>query len=339
METIRLSSATDTRPQDRLTVGVAQIAPVWLDRNATLQKVEEAVKQAAAEGCQLVVFGEALVPGYPFWVELTDGARFNDEKQKALYAHYLDQGVSITDRSGAQDSTDGGDLAPLCALAKQHGLAIYLGVMERAADRSGHSLYCSLVYIDRNGRIGSVHRKLQPTYEERLVWAQGDGHGLRVHDLPPFTVGGLNCFENWMPLSRAALYAQGEDLHVSVWPGGLHNTFDLPGFLAKESRSYIIASCGLMRPEDIPANMPCREEILSHDKAFFGNGGSTIAAPDGSFLIDPVIEREALIVADLDHALVRRERQNFDPAGHYSRPDITQLQVNRTRQSIAKFED
>lgn len=323
------AAAAGVADQDLLTVGCAQIAPVWLHRSATLEKVAATLELAAAQGCDLVTFGEALVPGYPFWIERTDGARFNDPKQKEIFARYLDQGVDV----------ERGDLRTLCNLAATHRLAVYLGIMERAPDRGGHSLYCSLVYIDRTGHIGSVHRKLHPTYEERLAWAQGDGHGLRVHDLGPFKVGGLNCYENWMPLSRAALYAQGEDLHVSVWPGGLHNTRDLTRFIARESRSYVIAVSGLMRPEDLPPGTLARDEILADGAPFLANGGTAIAAPDGAFLVEPVVDREALVIAQLDHARVRGERQNFDIAGHYARPDVTRLVVNRRRQGIATFRD
>ncbi|MEH6405154.1 MAG: carbon-nitrogen hydrolase family protein [Sneathiella sp.] len=329
MEIIRPSSHAEILPEDRLRVGLCQIAPIWFNREATLAKIADCVEVAASNDCQLVVFGEALAPGYPFWVELTDGARFNDEKQKKMYARYLKEGVVI----------ERGDLKTLCDLARARNIAIYVGIMEKAPDRGGHSLYCSLVYIDTNGTVQSVHRKLQPTYEERLVWAQGDGHGLVVHDLEAFRVGGLNCYENWMPLSRAALYAQGEDLHVSVWPGGLHNTSDLPIFLAKESRSYVIACSGLMRPEDFPEDTPNRSEIIEKCGAFLANGGTAIASPDGTFLVEPVVGKEALVIADLDHAKVRGERQNLDIAGHYSRPDITRLKVDRRRQSIAEFID
>lgn len=328
MEIIRVA-APQAHEQDRLTVGCAQIAPVWLQREATLAKVATCIERAAAEGCRLVVFGEALVPGYPFWIERTDGARFNDAKQKVIFARYLDQGVDIAR----------GDLDNICALARAAQISVYLGIMERAADRGGHSLYCTLVYIDASGTICSAHRKLQPTYEERLAWAPGDGHGLRVHALGAFRAGGLNCFENWMPLSRAALYAQGEDLHVSVWPGGLHNTHDLPLFLAKEGRSYVLAVSGIMRPSDFPADTPALAEMLAGSDEFLANGGTAIAGPDGRFVVEPVAGREVLVVAELDHALVRGERQNFDLAGHYARPDVTRLVVDRTRQAIAEFED
>lgn len=225
MKIIRPKTPYAGLPNDKLTVGVAQIAPIWFRRTETLEKIASVIEKAAEEGCQLVAFGEALVPGYPFWVERTDGAKFNDEKQKAMYARYLEEGVII----------ERGDLDELCAIAKQRAISVYIGVMERAPDRGGHSLYCSLVYIDKSGVIQSVHRKLHPTYEERLVWAQGDGHGLVVHDMGAFKVGGLSCYENWMPLARSALYAQGESLHVSVWPADYITPRTYPCSLPKKA--------------------------------------------------------------------------------------------------------
>jgi nitrilase len=315
---------------NELNVAVAQIAPVWLDRSRTLEKILAYVEQADAQDCQLAVFGEALLPGYPFWIERTDGARFNSPVQKDLHAHYLDQAVQI----------EAGHLDPLRAAAARFGIAIYAGIIERPADRGGHSLYCSLVYIDPQGEIGSVHRKLMPTYEERLTWSPGDGHGLRVHPLGKFTLGGLNCWENWMPLPRAALYAQGEDLHIAVWPGSLHNTKDITPFLAKEGRSYVLSVCGLMRKTDFPADTPHLDLILAGCRSdLLAGGGSCIAAPDGSWLAEPVVGEERLIVATLSHQVIRAERQNFDPAGHYARPDVTQLTINRKRQTTATFEE
>ncbi len=316
--------------KDLLTVGLAQITPVWLDREATLAKIADYINQAADQGCDLVGFGEALAPGYPFWLDRTDGARFNNDIQKEIHAKYLDEGVCI----------ERGDLKGICELAKAREIAVYVGIMERPLDRAGHSLYCTLVYIDKQGEIGSVHRKLMPTYEERLAWAPGDGHGLRTHALGEFTVGGLNCWENWMPLARASLYAQGEDLHFSCWPGGDHNTHDLPGFIAKESRSYTMFVCGLMRIEDIPDNIPHADLIRAGETTgFLANGGSCLMGPDGKWVIEPIIGEERLAVATIDHKLVRRERQNFDPAGHYSRPDVTQLTVNRARQTTIILKD
>lgn len=313
---------------DMLTVGLAQIAPVWLDRVRTLDKVAAWVERAGQAGCGFVVFGEALVPGYPFWIEHTDGARFESPLQKDIHAHYLDQAVQI----------EAGHLDPICAAARKAGIAVMLGIIERPADRGGHSVYCSRVHIAADGTIASVHRKLMPTYEERLSWAQGDGHGLQVHRVGPFTVGGLNCFENWMPLSRAALYAQGENLHVALWPGNLRNTEATTRFLAREGRSYVLAVSGFLRKSDIPSDHPAAATLASCPEVP-ANGGSCIAGPDGEWVVEPVTGREELLIARLDHRQVRRERQNFDQAGHYARPDVTRLVVDRRRQGIASFLD
>jgi nitrilase len=314
---------------DTLTIGLAQIAPVWLDRAGTLSKMLDQVRAAKEAGCRLVAFGEALLPGYPFWIERTNGAVFNSPMQKEIHAYYMDQAVQI----------EAGHLDPLCAAAKETGVTVVTGIIERPLDRGGHSLYASLVYIDAEGVIQSVHRKLMPTYEERLTWSPGDGHGLRVHRLEAFTVGGLNCWENWMPLARAAMYGQGEDLHIAVWPGGVHNTRDITRFIATESRSYVVSVSGLMRKSDFPQNTPHLATILDNSPDVLANGGSCIAGPDGKWVVEPAAGEEKLIVAAIDHKRVREERQNFDPAGHYGRPDVTQLKVNRTRQSTVSYEE
>lgn len=314
--------------RDKLTVGLAQIAPVWLDREATLAKVVDWIGRAAAADCGFVAFGEALVPGYPFWIEHTDGARFESGLQKDIHAHYLDQAVQV----------EAGHLDGVCAAAARLRVAVMLGTIERPADRGGHSVYCSRVHVGADGKVASVHRKLLPTYEERLSWAPGDGHGLQVHPIGPFTAGGLNCYENWMPLSRAALYAQGEDLHVALWPGSLRNTADTTRFLAREGRSYVLAVSGLMRREDVPAGSPAAA-MLDRCPDVLADGGSCIAGPDGAWVVPPVTGREHLVVATLDHREVRRERQNFDLAGHYARSDVTRLVVDRRRQSLASFQD
>lgn len=312
-----------------LTVGLAQIAPAWLKRAATLDKVVAFIGDAARQGCKLVAFGEALVPGYPFWVERTGGAEFESDLQKSLFAHYVSEGVCIED----------GDLEPVCRAARKHGIAVYLGVMERAGNRGRHSLYCSMVYVDASGRVGSVHRKLMPTHEERLVWAIGDGNGLRTHQLGPFTVGGLNCWENWLPLPRAALYAQGEDLHVAIWPGNLRNTEEITRFIARESRSFVISVSGLMRRSDIDPALPHADVLIETAGDLMANGGSCVAGPDGTWLLEPVTDTESLSIVDIDHRRVLEERHSLDVAGHYSRPDVTRLVVDRRRQATAEFLD
>jgi len=320
---------TATTEDSILRIGMAQMAPVWLNKAATIEKIKSYISSAGESKCDLVVFGEGLLPGYPFWLSLTKGSEFNSSVQKEIHAHYMRNAVQI----------ESGDLDSICALARQHKVAIYLGAIERAENRGGHSLYCSLVYIDKSGDIQSVHRKLQPTYEERLTWAPGDGAGLQVHKLKAFTVGGLNCWENWMPLSRAALYAQGEDLHVACWPGNDRNTADLTPILAKEGRSYAVSVSAIMRPGDVRDDTPFADEIRAALGDLHANGGSCVAAPDGSWVLPPVTGEEGIRYCELDPAFVRRERQNFDPSGHYSRPDVTRLVVNRERQTLASFED
>ena len=313
-----------------LAVGFGQVAPVWLDREATLVKVVAAIHEAANQGASVIGFGECLVPGYPFWLELTEGARFNDPVQKELHAAYLRQAVTIED----------GDLKPVqeaCAERKIHAV---LGILEKPRDR-GESAYACCVVIGGNGEVLSAHRKLMPTHEERLAWSVGDGHGLRTHRLGEFTLGALNCWENWMPLARAALYGQGEDLHVAIWPGSLRNTDDVTRFIAKDSRSYVLSISGLMRLADLPAAVPHRARIVAGHRGgdFLADGGSCLAAPDGSWVIPPVVGEECVRVAVIDHAFVRRERQNFDPSGHYSRPDVLRLSVNRKRQGTVDLID
>ena len=311
----------------QLHVALAQISPVWLDKKATLNKVNECIVQAAQKKCDLIVFGEGLVPGYPFWLALTGGAEWNKKVNKELHAHYVRNSICIEE----------GDLGEVCALARQHSIAIYLGIIERPLDRGGHSIYASLVYIDENGNIKSVHRKLQPTYDERLTWSPGDGNGLKVHPLKEFTLGGLNCWENWMPLPRAALYGQGENVHIAVWPGSDHNTKDITRFIARESRSYVLSVSSLMSRENFPETTPHLDKIMENAPETLANGGSCIAGPDGEWIIPPVLHEEGLITALLDFNRIYEERQNFDPVGHYSRPDVTKLIVNTERQTTTEI--
>jgi nitrilase len=312
-----------------LKIALAQISPVWLDKIATLQKVENSILEASKKNCELIVFGEGLIPGYPFWLALTGGAEWDTKVNKELHAHYIRNAIQIEE----------GDLDKICKLSKEKNIAVYLGIIERAKNRGGHSLYASLVYINQKGVIKSVHRKLQPTYDERLTWSPGDGNGLQVHPLKEFTVGGLNCWENWMPLPRTALYGLGENLHIAVWPGSDHNTKDITRFIARESRSFVVSVSSLMSKTNFPENTPHLNKILEKAPDVLANGGSCIAGPDGEWIVEPVLNKEGLIIEAIDFNRVLEERQNFDVVGHYSRPDVTKLIVNRERQSTVEFDE
>jgi nitrilase len=308
----------------QISVGLAQISPVWLNKSKTLEKALSYIHDAAARQCNVIAFGEGIIPGYPFWIALTNGAEWDSKVQKELHAHYMRNSVQI----------EAGDFDPVCQLAREKKIAVYLGVIERPADRGSHSLYASLVYIDENGSIQSVHRKLQPTYDERLTWSPGDGNGLQVHDLQGFKIGGLNCWENWMPLVRASLYAQGENIHFAAWPGSERNTAEISRFIAREARSFVVSVSGLMRKSDFPADTPHLDAILEKAPEMLTDGGSCIVGPDGEWILEPQCGEEVLLTATLDLDRVLEERQNFDPSGHYSRPDVTRLSINRERQSI-----
>ncbi|MEM9065851.1 MAG: carbon-nitrogen hydrolase family protein [Planctomycetota bacterium] len=316
-------------------LALAQLAPVFLDREATTDKAADAVHEGARHGARVVCFGEGLIPAYPLWLTRVDGARFDEPDLKNLHRIYLEQAVSV----------ERGDLAPVQDAAKEHGVHVVLGIIERPPDRAGHSVFCSAVVIDDRGAIASCHRKLCPTYEERLAWAHGDANGLRAHPVGNFTLGALNCFENWMPLARAALHAQGEDLHVAIWPGCERLTEDITRFIAREGRSYVASCSSIIRAEDLPENLPLRHEIIGAMEVggggadMFYDGGSCVSDPRGDWVVAPVVGEETIIYAQIDHAKVLEERQIFDPSGHYARPELLRLEVDRRRITSASFRE
>lgn len=271
---------------DTLRIAGAQLAPVWLHRDGTIARVVQSITEAAAHGIALLAFPEAFVPGYPFWIEQTDGARFDSHMQKVLHAHYLDQAVQI----------EAGHLDPVVDASARHGMTVVLGIIERPRDRGGHSIYASCVTITPTHGIVTVHRKLMPTYEERLSWAPGDGHGLRT-------------------------------------------TEAIPRFVAREGRSYVLSVCSVLRRDQLGAHIPFIDDLRERLPEVISEGGTAIAAPDGTWIVEPTPHVEQRFVADIHHARVRQERQNFDVAGHYGRPDVLRLQVNRERQTIARFDE
>ena len=310
-------------------IAAAQAHPCWLDPDGTTSKVLAFLEDAAAQGVQLIAFPETFLSGYPFWLDLTDGARFDDPRQKRAYAAYLDAAVEM----------DGPQITTITQAARDLGVFVYLGTTERSTGSARGTVFCTLVAIDPGAGVVSTHRKLMPTYEERLVWGAGDGHGLQVHRYAGTRVGGLNCWENWMPQARHAMYAQGEELHVSVWPGNPRNTEDIVRFIAKEGRVFSLAANGLISLADVPSDFPLYDALQEAGVSDYCRGGSAIAAPDGTWVVEPVADEERLVVADVDLRRVAEERQSFDPTGHYSRPDVFTVEVDRRRRESARFTD
>jgi nitrilase len=311
----------------QLRVAIAQDAPALLDAAATTERVLDYMERAHAEGAKLVAFGETFLPGYPFWVSSTGGARFEDAEQKRAYARYLEAAVRL----------DGPELARVVARARELGLYVVLGIAERGPGPASGSIHATAVSIHPEQGMLPAHRKLVPTFEERLVWAPGDGHGLRAHPLGDTKVSALNCWENWMPQARHAMYAEGTCVHVAIWPGAVRLTRDITRFVAREGRVFCVSASSLMHRDDVPADFPLRDALP--DQEWFYDGGSAVAGPDGEWVLPPVPHQRGLLLADIDTARVGEERQNFDPTGHYGRPDVFSVRVDRRRLRAVEFAD
>lgn len=299
-------------------VAAIQAAPVFLDPSATTAKMIGLMEEAAANGAELCAFPEAFLSGYPIWLGTTAATGWGDPGQQAAYAAFLESAVRA----------DGEEFAAIAEAGRRLGLFAYVGFNERSA--SGGSVYCSLAAVHPERGVVSVHRKLAATFHERLIWAPGDGQGLQVHEWHGCRVGGLNCWENWMPLARHTLYAQGEEVRVAAWPGTSFLTPDLTRFVALEGRVYVLSAGGVLRSRDVPDSFPLKGEIFAERDPVL-DGGTMIVGPDGVPLVGPLSGEETIAYADLDIRAVRRERQTFDPAGHYFRPDVFDVKVDRRR--------
>lgn len=312
-----------------LAAAAVQDAPAFLDPATTLERMLARIDEAAEREIELLAWPETYLSGYPFWLSPTGGARFDDDDQKSAYAQYLAGAVRA----------DGPELAALVERSARRGVALVVGLIERGAATAGGSVWCSAATIDpRRGLLG-MHRKLMPTWEERLVWSIGDAAGLRVHELElpragrvPVSV--LNCWENWMPQARHALWIQAPLVHVALWPGSPRLTRDITRFAALEARCFVISASGLLAREDLGAFV-LRDQV---GEGPYETGGSAIADPRGEWLVEPSTQR-GLITARLELAAVLRERHNLDVAGHYGRADLFCLRVDRRRARAGQFID
>jgi nitrilase len=299
-------------------VAAIQATPVFLDRQATVDKACRLVAEAADGGAKLVVFPEAFVPTYPVWVWFVPPG--DTHTLRELYTELLDHAVAIP----------GPDTDRLCEAARAAGVTVAIGVNERNIEASGSTLYNTVLYIGPDGRILGKHRKLVPTAGERLVHAQGDGSTLEVYDVPIGRVGGLICWENYMPLARYAMYAWGTQLYVApTWDRG-EPWLSTLRHIAKEGRVYVIGCGSVMRLDDIPDRFGFKERHLVGVGEWLNPGDSAIVNPDGKFVAGPAQHTEEILYAEVAPDLLRGPRFQLDVAGHYGRPDVFRLTVDRS---------
>jgi nitrilase len=300
-----------------VTVAAVQATPVFLDREATVEKSCRLIAEAGASGARLVVFPEAFIPTYPDWVW-----RATVWEDEALFARLADQSVVVP-----SDTTK-----RLGAAAKSARSYVAMGVNER--DEHGSTLYNTLLYFNDAGVLIGKHRKLMPTGGERLVWGMGDGSTLEVYDSPFGRIGGLICWENYMPLARVAMYAQGVEIWVAptwdnseVWVATLRH-------IAREGRCFVIGVAPCQRGSDVPEEW--RGELYGTEDDWMSRGFSTIVGPEGDILAGPISESEEILYADVDVSKARASRREFDVVGHYSRPDVFTLTVDTTAQTLLR---
>jgi nitrilase len=299
-----------------------QATPVFLDRDRTVEKVVALVAQAANQGAGLIVFPEAFVPGYPDWVWRAP-AWSDLGYARALTEQAVDLASPATARIGE------------AARAAHAWVAV--GVTERGFPAG--TLYNTLLYFAPDGTLAGLHRKLVATGGERTVWGQGDGSTLTVLDTPFGRLGGLICWENYMPLARAALYARGLDVYLAptwdtsdTWLATLRH-------IAREGRVFVIGTNSYLRGSDVPRSLPGRDRLYGGDEDSLSHGGTAIIGPDGTVLAGPLLDTEGILWNEIDPAAARLSRREFDPVGHYARPDIFTLTVDTTARRAAHFTD
>ncbi len=306
----------------KVTVAAVQATPVFLDTDATVDKACALIKEAAGQGARLVVFPEAFVPTYPDWVWRLPAWR-DGQYMSRLY----DQAVEVP----------GPVVTRLGDAAREAGAYVAMGINEI----EGGTLYNTLIYLAPDGTLAGRHRKLMPTGGERTVWGYGDGSTLDVVRTPFGVVGGLICWENYMPLARAAMYARGMDIHVAPTWDNDDTWVPTLRHIAKEGRVYVIGVSPVLRGSDVPAEL--RGEIYragsDGDEDWMSRGLGTIVAPGGEILAGPVRDAEAIVTAEIDVAEhVLTHRRMFDPTGHYARPDVFSLTVDTRARSAVRFE-
>ncbi len=320
--TISLSQQQNITHQNKgkmdkmIKVAAAQITPVYLNKQKTVEKACAVIKEAAQNGAKLIVFPEAFIPGYPDWIWLIPNSKSADLNK--LYIELVNNAVTIPDKST--------DL--LCEAAKENKINVVMGMHERNTEASGSSLYNSLLFIDDQGNIIGKHRKLIPTGGERLIWARGDGSTLKTYQTSVGKIGGLICWENLMPLARNALYEKGIQIYAApTWdksPGWLISM----QHIAREGGVFIISACMAIRKNDIPDQYSFKQ-LYPADREWINSGNSCIVGPNGKVLAGPLEAKEGILYADINLDDIISAKRMFDVTGHYSRPDVFNFEVNK----------
>jgi predicted amidohydrolase len=307
-------------------VAAVQAAPVFLEHDAAVARAVSLIEEAAGNGAGLVAFPESWIPGYPSWI--FGAAGWEDAGAKKVYGRFHASAVAVP--SGATDA--------LCRAARANGVLLVMGMTEKGGEVGVGTLYNSLLYVSSDGTILGVHRKIMPTHAERIVWGQGDGSDLRVFATPVGLVGGLICWEHWMPLARFAMHTKGEQIHVAAWPEvgdpELHRLASR--HYAFEGRCFSICVMGAsMTAAALPDGFELPEAMGAADDfveaaASAPQPGTAIFAPDGTVVAEAPAGEETIVYGDLDLGRIAEEHQALDVVGHYNRPDIFELRVDET---------
>ena len=300
----------------QIKIAAAQLAPVFLNKEKTVEKACEAISEAGKNGAKLIVFPEVFISGYPDWVWLipnSKGAVLND-----LYIRLVESAVSVPD-----ESTD-----KLCRAAKAAGINVVIGMNERNSGKSSASLYNSLLFINSEGKITGVHRKLMPTGGERLIWAQGNGATLKAYDTTAGKIAGLICWENYMPLARTAIYETGAQILAAPTWDKSPNWLESMKHIAREGGLFVISTCMAIKKDDIPDEFDFKN-LYPQDKEWINTGNSCIIDPKGKFLAGPLDTQQGIIYAELNMNEIIEAKRMFDVAGHYSRPDVFNFSINK----------
>ncbi|HWA06890.1 MAG TPA: carbon-nitrogen hydrolase family protein [Ignavibacteria bacterium] len=297
-------------------VAAAQLTPAFLNKEKTIEIACEAISEAGKKGAKLIIFPEAFISGYPDWVWLIPNSKGKELNE--LYVRLMESAVSVPD-----DSTD-----KLCRSAKAAGINVVIGMNERNADRSSSSLYNSILFINDGGKITGVHRKIMPTGGERLIWAQGNGSSFRSYVTSAGKIGGLICWENFMPLARTAIYETGAQILAAPTWDKSPNWLESMKHIAREGGLFVISTCMAIKKDDVPDELEFKK-LYPAEKGWINSGNSCIISPKGQFLAGPLEAQQDILYADLDMNEIIEAKRMFDVAGHYSRPDVFNFSINK----------